>query len=532
MTAAERLKEVEKKIADLNIRIVNAGGGGGGAHNFLSATHPDTDPDSPVRGDIVRGIAGPEWQRYAIGAAGRFLRSDGVDPAWDTIQAADLPAHAAEHEVGGGDLIDHNKLTNLQGGQAGEYYHLNATEHPYVSGVNAQSLLTTASPSFVNITDTGVAATNLAAGTIGERPGGVVGDIRYNSTLGRFEVYTGVWQSILLTGNVGIADNDILSVDGVPVANDYAKFTASGLLGRSYDEVLSDLSGQALAAFDWNDQDLTSIGATELYGDIKTDRWLLQDSNTFVGVDVCGAGNLANTTGSEGYRNSFFGNQAGNAITIGASNNFFGYQAGLANTTGNYNSFFGHGAGYANIGGGGNSFFGHGAGRLNTEGNYNCSLGWNAGRYQSDGSSALQTPENSVYIGKDTKSGSVPAGGEDDISNEIVIGYNTIGNGSNTVTLGNTDIVTTVLRGNVGIDVSTFGANAVNVLAIPNGTPPAAAVADEIQIYSKDSSDGAANATLALMLEQAVEIVGTFTPSHKIKVWINGAEYWLQLDAV
>ena len=113
MTAAEKIKEIESKIAELNIRMSSAGGGGGGAHNFLSATHPDTDPDSPVRGDIVRGIAGPEWQRYAIGAAGRFLRSDGVDPSWDTIQVGDLPAHAAEHEIGGGDLVDHDNLTNF-----------------------------------------------------------------------------------------------------------------------------------------------------------------------------------------------------------------------------------------------------------------------------------------------------------------------------------------------------------------------------------------------------------------------------------
>ena len=112
MTAAERLKKIEGEIAELNIRMSGVGGGGGANHNLLSATHPDTDPDSPVRGDILRGIAGPEWQRYAIGAAGRFLRSDGVDPAWDTIQAADLPAHAAEHEVGGGDLVDHDNLTN------------------------------------------------------------------------------------------------------------------------------------------------------------------------------------------------------------------------------------------------------------------------------------------------------------------------------------------------------------------------------------------------------------------------------------
>lgn len=46
----------------------------------------------------------------------------------------------------------HNDLGGLQGGQADQYYHLNAVEHPYVSGANAQSLLTTASPTFIDIT--------------------------------------------------------------------------------------------------------------------------------------------------------------------------------------------------------------------------------------------------------------------------------------------------------------------------------------------------------------------------------------------
>ena len=39
-------------------------------------------------------------------------------------------------------------------------------------------------------------------------------------------------------------------------------------------------------------------------------------------------------------------------------------------------------------------------------------------------------------------------------------------------------------------------------------------------------------ATLGLFLEQAVESIGTFMASHKIKVRINGVEYWMQLDAV
>lgn len=61
---------------------------------------------------------------------------------------------------------------------------------------------------------------------------------------------------------IGIGDNDILQVDdaGPPADNEYAKFTAAGIDGQAYTDVLGDLSGQASAAFDWGGQDLENIG--------------------------------------------------------------------------------------------------------------------------------------------------------------------------------------------------------------------------------------------------------------------------------
>lgn len=55
---------------------------------------------------------------------------------------------------------------------------------------------------------------------------------------------------------------------------------------------------------------------------------------------------------------------------------------------------------------------------------------------------------------------------------------------------------------------------------------------DGIVIHSRDSSDGSANATLALYTEQAPEATATFTQTHRIKIWWNNVEYWLSLDAV
>ncbi len=59
--------------------------------------------------------------------------------------------------------------------------------------------------------------------------------------------------------DVGIADNKIVQIDDADAAdNDYAKFTANGLEGRSYSEVLSDLSLSS------NLQNLTDAEVTQL----------------------------------------------------------------------------------------------------------------------------------------------------------------------------------------------------------------------------------------------------------------------------
>ncbi|MEI6089058.1 MAG: tail fiber domain-containing protein [bacterium] len=76
-----------------------------------------------------------------------------------------------------------------------------------------------------------------------------------------------------------------------------------------------------------------------------------------------------------------------------------------------------------------------------TSGSENSALGYMAGRYIADGGTANETSYNSVYIGSSTKAG---ANGN---TNEIVIGHNAKGAGSNTVQLGNTSITSCYIRG-------------------------------------------------------------------------------------
>jgi hypothetical protein len=81
-------------------------------------------------------------------------------------------------------------------------------------------------------------------------------------TLG--ELGTGVVYAtagVLSEKTIGIADDNIVEIDDADAAdNDFAKFTANGLEGRSYAETLADLSGQATGAFSWNSQNLSAIG--------------------------------------------------------------------------------------------------------------------------------------------------------------------------------------------------------------------------------------------------------------------------------
>ena len=119
----------------------------------------------------------------------------------------------------------------------------------------------------------------------------------------------------------------------------------------------------------------------------------------------------------------------------GASVSAFGVNAAY-NNTGAYVSAFGVNTAYENTTGMGGSAFGYNAGRGFTNNNY-C-----------------------VFVGYNSRT-SVGA-----LTNAIVIGANARGSKSNQVTLGHTDIVETLLRGNVLVGTITDGMTAGGSLAI------------------------------------------------------------------
>jgi len=178
-------------------------------------------------------------------------------------------------------------------------------------------------------------------------------------------------------------------------------------------------------------------------------------------LDIAGNINI-NTNGTSILFSTYKGaNSDGNNIWIGGGgqssvgevgntfkgsyNTANGLNSLYSNTTGYYNTANGVNSLYSNTTGSYNTANGLNSLYSNTIGHSNTAIGHDSGHLLADGSTANQTSNSSLYLGAYTKAKS------DGDSNEIVIGYNAIGLGSNTAVLGNDSIGTTVLKGNVGI---------------------------------------------------------------------------------
>jgi hypothetical protein len=142
------------------------------------------------------------------------------------------------------------------------------------------------------------------------------------------------------------------------------------------------------------------------------------------------------------------GRQALYSNTTGANNSAVGYAALYSNTTGSSNTANGYAALSNNAIGLSNTANGASALYSNTTGSFNTALGTLAGAFIADGVTANTVTNNSVFLGTGTKALA------DSQTNQIVIGYDTTGLGSNTAILGNSSITTTRLQGGIEINAS------------------------------------------------------------------------------
>ena len=141
---------------------------------------------------------------------------------------------------------------------------------------------------------------------------------------------------------------------------------------------------------------------------------------------------LDNTTGESNIAIGEFGTLADN--TTGSNNIALGSLALDANTTGSNNTAIGISALTNNITGNFNTAIGSSALR-NINGSGNFAMGYNAGANIDALPSEKTGGSDNIYIGSESKSGAIST------DNEIVIGSNAVGNGSNTATYGNSSIV-------------------------------------------------------------------------------------------
>ena len=225
-------------------------------------------------------------------------------------------------------------------------------------------------------------------------------------------------------------------------------------------------------------------------------------ANVFIGNN----GGRRNTTGNN---NTFLGNTVGQNNTTGAANTFIGQTAGASNTTGSNNTFIGGVSGGSNSSSNFNTYIGYASGNNNT-GNNNTFLGFNSGRYIADGVTAATIMTNSLMLGYNTK----PLA--ENQSNQVVIGYNAVGLGSNTTVLGNTSTTLTALYGAVITGGTSINASAqLQVDSTTKGfLPPRMTSAQRLAIVSPATG---------LIVYQTDDVEG---------LWLKASTGWIEITVV
>jgi len=231
------------------------------------------------------------------------------------------------------------------------------------------------------------------------------------------------------------------------------------------------------------------------------------DNNTAVGsyaLEKLTTGTDNTAVGRDALQENISGNQnvavGKDALTNATSTTFntaLGYQAGWATTTGGYNALVGFRSGFRQTTAINNVSVGYLAGENTQTGNGNVNIGSNAGQ----GTFNTTNPSNSIYIGFRASIGS----SDNTPTNEIVIGYDAIGNGDNSATYGNTSVTKHVFpSGKIGIgtinpavslDIS--ATDAVQMPVGATGNRPTTGVSNGMLRYNSDAlefegySDGA-----------------------------------------
>ena len=190
--------------------------------------------------------------------------------------------------------------------------------------------------------------------------------------------------------------------------------------------------------------------------------------NTTTARENVGLGFYSLHNATEGGYNTAIGSSSMFLNSTGDVNTAVGYKSLYSNQNGRYNTSIGVQSQESNTSGSQNTAIGVAAIDQNTTGSNNAVLGAFAGRhfganyrFNVDKTTAIN---NSVLIGYDAR----PLA--NDANNEIVIGYNAVGNGSNTVQLGNTSITAVNTSGTITANGFVKSGGASSEFLMANGT--------------------------------------------------------------
>lgn len=179
--------------------------------------------------------------------------------------------------------------------------------------------------------------------------------------------------------------------------------------------------------------DYVDLGSSQTIAGLKTfSNDIVVNGYTFGRGANNNSGNLAigsltlTATTSGSLPNIAIGNSALRNITTGASNVAIGTNIMTGSTVGSGNTNVGQNS-FADVTSGGN----------------NTSLGNIAGRF-TVGSASVTSIDNSTYIGANTRPSATTG-----VTNETALGYLATGNGSNTVTIGNSSVTDNYFTGNI-----------------------------------------------------------------------------------
>src|SRR3989344_576758 len=341
-----------------------------------------------------------------------------------------------------------------------------------------------------------------------------------SAAMGDFAFDTNTLYIDSVNNRVGIGSttpSDTLSVNG---ATYLAPISAPSVTTDRLYNISNDLywggnllSGSAVGVWTSNGTDIwrpsgnVGIGTTSPYTKLAVDGTFRAGTTTING--------LIFQTGLGG--STYLGEGAGiNDDLVNRKNVGLGYQTLYSNTDGYDNTANGAFSLYSNTTAGANVATGYASMYYNTAGEQNTATGYyslyhnitgsnnsafgiDAGRFIANGTTENTTGDYNVFIGPQTKALA------DNDQNEIVIGYNATGVGSNSVVLGADTITKTILKGNVGIGTtSPFAKLSVKGAGTTTG----------VNFQTTNSND----TPLVTVLDSGNVGIGTASPGAKLDV--------------